>query len=199
MDATKLIYVAVAVIVLVVVVVAVFRIQNTGKETFNSSSDQLTDQLTSQTTGRFDIYNNSKQSGDAVIRIINETFNNNNIEVVVCTKDGSDFVYNKQAFDSGKVITKSDTAKGEAAVTLSNLPTEDAKGKKFSAADGNSGGIVTLAVAPKSGDDQLMCSTGYYASAKMTAPGYITGTSTYICTVQKDDNGEVRRLTFVQK
>ena len=188
MDATKLLIIGVSVLVVVIIIGVVVNLTSEGKDSFNTGNDQLVDQAASLSTGKYDIYDNSIQAGDGVIRMINETFGEVNIEVLVCTKDGNNYIYNKPLTKADGKLIDSDS--------LDGMPTYDATGKPFSKADAGTG-KTTASITKAS--DKLMCSTGYDSSADVSTAGYISTTSTYTCTVQKDVNGNVRRLTFVQK
>lgn len=192
MDATKLVLIAVGVIAVVIIVAAIFAIVNTGKETFNSNNDQLVDQLAGASTGKYDILDGAKQSGDGVIRVIDQTFAEREIEVLVCEKDGTNFVYNKRNLG----------ATGNAyAVPLeelkSGVPTTDACGNQFIVSTASDGKITTKVII-QGAPAVLMCNNGYDSTAPVSTPGYIATTSSYTGSVQKDVNGNVRRITFIQ-
>ena len=106
----------------------------------------------------------------------------------MCCKDGSNYVYN--SVNVGKA-----TATVLSLSSLTGMPTYDASGKAFAVEDATEGSAAVIAGAPST----LMCSTGYDVSADVNTTGYISRTATFVCSVQKDINGNVRRLTYVQK
>lgn len=188
MDAVKLVQIGAAVLVTVLLIGVIVTVASEGKDTFSTGNDQLVDQTSSLSTGKYDINNNSVQAGGSVIQMINSTFREENLEVLVCTKDGNNYVYNSVLLDAkGKIISTD---------SLTGMPTYDATGKPFNKADAGTGKSVA---AITKASDKLMCSTGYDSSADVSTAGYIASTSIFNCTVQKDVNGNVRRLTYVQK
>lgn len=224
-NSTKIIMLAVAIIIVVVIISFTMNIVNIGKDTFNSSNEQLVDNISQMASSQYDVYNNTSQTGEGVIRMINTTFDDVNVEVLVCTKDGYNMVYNKEgqniyglkAASNGNAQTAAygqtynlDTDPS-AAEALSNIAPKDAKGNDFSDTS-TSGAKVQLApvkgnqiaksaTSPgASGDHEpVATSNGYNVVAPMGTPGYITTASYFTCTVQKDINNQVRRITYVQQ
>lgn len=184
----KVLEIAGALIGFVILLSTAFYLLNKGQDTFSSSNAELTNTLSSVSSGQYDAYDGTSDSGEGVRRMINDLFTNEDIEVLVCCKDGSDYVYN--AVNVGK-----STATVLSLNSLTGMPTYDAAGKAFSTEDASGSGVATIAGAPSA----LMCSTGYDDGASVNTTGYISETAIFVCSVQKDINGNVRRLTYVQK
>lgn len=185
----KAIEIAVGVIILVVLLGISLGLLRKGQDTYSSSNAELTNSLSSVSMGQYDSYDGTSETGEGVQRMINELFSNEDIEVLVCCKDGSNYVYNST--NVGKP-----TAKVLALSSLTGMPTYDAAGLAFDNVDASgSAGTASISGAPSN----LMCSTGYDSSATVNSTGYISKTATFVCSVQKDINGNVRRLTYVQK
>lgn len=187
MNATKILLIAAAVLVAVIIVSATFKLSSQGEDAFASGDAELVDTISDMSTGKYDIYDKSSETGEGVIGMITKVFNDETIEVLVCCKDGSNFVYNE--INVGK-----STATVISLDALTGMPTYDAVGKAFDSADNNGSGTATILGAPSA----VMCSTGYNTTADVSITGYISKTATFTCYVQKDLNGSVRRLTFVQ-
>lgn len=185
----KIIEIAAGVLILVILLGIGFGITKKGQDTYSSANAEMTNSLSAMTTSQYDSYNGTSETGEGVRRTISELFDNEDIEVLVSCKDGSNYVYN--AVNLGK-----STATVIALDALTGMPTYDAAGNAFAKADvTTSSKAATISGAPAA----LMCSTGYNTNASVNATGYISATATFECSVQKDINGNVRRLTYVQK
>ncbi len=185
----KILEIAGAVLILVIFLGLAFGLVKKGQDTYAPANAELTSSLSSMKTSQYDSYNGTSETGEGVQRVINELFSNEDIEVLVCCKDGSNYVYN--SINVGK-----STATVISLKSLSGMPTYDATGLPFNSTDSTDGkGSAKISGAPAT----LMCSTGYDTSASVNTTGYIASTATYLCSVQKDINGNVRRLTYIQK
>lgn len=185
----KIIEIAAGVLILVILLGIGFGITKKGQDTYSSANAEMTNSLSAMTTSQYDSYDGTSETGEGVRRTISELFDNEDIEVLVSCKDGSNYVYN--AINLGK-----STATVIALDALTGMPTYDAAGNAFAKADvAASGKAATISGAPAT----LMCSTGYNTSASVNTIGYVSATATFECSVQKDVNGNVRRLTYIQK
>lgn len=195
MDVQKIIYVAVPIIVLVIVVAAVMTVARTGKTTFSNANSDLTNSLSSMSTGSYDLYDGADVNGGTVIDVINETWKDPNVEVVVSTKspagDGTakNIVYNRDAAGTTPV-PDGEWRKGAVAIDseLQNTPAVLAGGNTFS------GATLEQCV---NGDTAY--ANGYFKNSNASTPGYIADSTQFTGSVQRDLNGDVRRITFVQK
>lgn len=222
---TEIIILAISVAIVAVAITYVFNLQSTGKDALNQGNEQIVEGIAAMTSGQWDMYDGSTQSGETVIRVINSTFSDVNIEVLVCTKDGANLVYNLSPTIYGVTSkgTGSMTINGKNYTTelfklntnvndpdpLSNIPAEDANGSDFTV---DNGAVIARAFTQdfvtnagwasdptKSEYTNIMTGSGYNVVAPMSNPGYIAPTAYFTSSVQKDINNQVRRITFVQK
>lgn len=213
-NATKLILGALALIITAILVSYTMKVANTGKDLFDRGQAQLSDSLESLPSSQYATLDGSVQTGSEVIRVINSTIHDDSIEVLVCTADGQNFVYNR----AGKAIYGTTDADGDnyssefvtvldttAGNYLSGQAQYDAQGKAF--AGGGTGTQAKIRRATRSGhvlsgesDNSFTCiDSGYNSSVPMDSLGYIAANASFDCTMQADLNGETRRLTFVQR
>lgn len=177
-------------------------------------------------------YNGMSLMGGDVISAVNRYWEDTTCEIVVCTLDGVNAVYNIPSADGTYTVPFKET--------LSGMPTADTKKRPFTAdyqnfssllgsptindatgsmtlyssvaaasygldASGNvqSGKNALLVDAAKlsaKGDDQTLAGKkGYNALVSIGSAGFISETSVFEGSVQKDLNGSIRRITFVQK
>lgn len=207
MDVQKIIYVAVPIIVLVIVVAAVMTVARTGKTTFTDANSKLTDSLGSMNTGSYDLYDGAEVNGGTVIDVINETWKDPNVEVCVSTANPAgagaiNIVYNyidptsAADWDSTKTGAKPVTDRG---TELSGMPAKLANGVA-----GPTGATTDKDVwfpcteTANSNVDATAYAAGYSKNPNSSAKGYISNTMKFTGSVQKDGNGDVRRITFVQ-
>lgn len=172
-------------------------------------------------------------TGDSVISAITTYWEDPTCEIVVCTLDGINAVYNMKSTDGSYSVPFTDDIGG--------MPAADAKGRVFptdatisSLADftkatpkdstkfpgdvydasvvgahvvsGNPSPNAVIVDAAKiiqnpgtDAEKVLATDKGYNALVSVGSGGYISNTSTFVGSVQKDANGVIRRITFVQK
>lgn len=231
-NALKIVLGAVGVIVAVILITYIMNLVNTGKDTFNKGTDGLASSLSQLDSSQYAAYDGGVSTGTLIKQLINQTFSDGNIEILVCTADGYNLVYNTNGYaifgaattatnasSDGSSLTYDDATgcsarylvfAQNATQLLSNLPQYDAKGKPFEAQTGqNTTAVVhkapsSVAEATSlfgSGDGYtyLELATGYNSAAKMLNPGYISDSAHFNSSIQKDINGDVRRITFVQR
>ena len=223
-----IIMIAVAILIVVVVITKVYGVMSIGKDAANKGTDSLTNGIAKFATSQYDVYDNTMQTGRSVIDEINYTFSDDTVEVLVCTKDGANYVYNKAntpifgALKSYSSTGGSDSSSGSVDVYddasntgkcylvtnsknnqyLTGIPQSDAMGKSFNCADAGQDKTATVKKAPilSATEPNGTCtSSGYNSSLVMSSLGYISTSATFKGTVQKDINGDVRRVTFVQQ
>lgn len=236
MDASKGIMIGVGLIITVLVASAMFMIYKSGNNLTNKGLSQVTD-----LTKNFDDidkqkYDKMSLTGDSVLQVIQDYWDDPTCEVVVCTLDGINAVYNKESTDGTYTVPFNET--------LTGMPTADAKGRAFAsdlsgqdtshltavsgvtndalasdknklfdvsavanvnitngAASGNAMIVDAARLVQNPSSTKLILATanGYNASAAVGSGGYISSTSAFTGSVQKDANGAIRRITFVQK
>lgn len=207
MDVQKIIYVAVPIIVLVIVVAAVMTVARTGKTTFSDANSDLTSSLGSMSTGSYDLYDGAEVNGGTVIDVINETWKDQNVEVLVSTKDPKNpknavnIVYNRDG--AGKTPSSdTDWTQGAPAVDseLQNTPATLAGGLGYNKENLNvCKKYDEKATGNSEGKNGTAYANGYYKNPNASVPGYISQSTLFVGSVQTDTNGDVRRITFVQK
>lgn len=223
----KIIIFAVGLIFVVIFISNASNTMNTGKDAANSGNDSLTQTVSSISASQYDVYNGSTQTGQSVIKLINSTFTTDSVEILVCTKDGCNYVYNKANTPIFGAITQFSNTGGNASTSgqtdpydtasntqkcylvtntennqfLSNIAQYDAKGRAFDCISGNQGAVATVQKVPvTTNSSKTTCTaSGYNSAAPMTASGFISTSAYFTGSVQKDINGDVRRVTFVQK
>lgn len=188
MDVAPIFWVVLGILVVVVVVAIVMRVVNSGKSTFASANDELTNAMGQMSSSVYDVYDGTSFSGSSVIDAINNSWEDTNVQVVVSTANPVDrtqavnLIYDKTLC----VETGGEIYAGE----LTNLPAADyATETTWDSID----------VAHSSGDDATCYEAGYYVNPDQGIPGYISDSSTFKGSVQKDVNGVVRRITFIQR
>lgn len=226
---TDIIIMAVVILIVVFVITKAYSILSVGKDASNKAADDLTNSMAKFSTSQYDVYDGTIQSGRSVIDEINYTFSDNTIEILVCTKDGVNYVYNKantpifgalKSFSttggedsgSGSLDSYDDATNTSACYLVTNpnnnqflsgIPQSDAVGKAFSCIDAarqTSTATVQKATIYSATNITGVCtSSGYNASLGISSKGFISTSATFKGSVQRDVNGDVRRITFVQQ
>lgn len=227
----KIVEFAVVVILFVILVNQAMTYYGIGKDANKKGSEGLASALEQLDSSTFDTYDGMTVNGNIVRQLINQTFSNANVEVLVCTSDGNNLVYNLEnspifgaatqatsASDSGASLSYDSPNTNnkvylvfaqDATQILSNLPQYDARGLPFEKQAGATTTTAQVCKAPATtseaetilgtGTTPLELQTGYNSAAKMSNPGYISDSAFYSCSVQKDVNGDARRITFIQR
>lgn len=173
--------------------------------------------------------------GDSVIEVIADYWEDPTCEVVVCTLDGVNAVYNKESADGTYQVPFNEQ--------LSGVPTADCKGRTFTsdptgwalpssiassqvnqadgttrmaydvsavsavnvdASSGKATGTAPLVDAaqlvqnPGGSNVILATENGYNGLVTVGSGGYISNSASFTGSVQKDANGAIRRITFIQ-
>jgi hypothetical protein len=193
-NAIKIVILAVSVIIISVLVVAAFSLVNSGQSLLsvgqsqvNASVQEFSDLAVTQFVG-------AGNSGYDVILAANSHWKvNDDVMVVVCTKDGAIRIYDYNGlWDSA---WSSDKDEFEAAATT------DCRGKKLTLDYVNSrlnAGDSDKYKAKHVTKYNNGTSTAYSESLKAGDAGYVVRTANFTGSVQRDKNGNVRILTFVQ-
>lgn len=172
MGSEKLLHIAAAILITVVILSVGFTILSIGRSTWDSGNKELSQTLDDMTVSKFDIYDGATVLGSQVIDVINDTYADKNIEVVVKTNDGKITWYNTAdvIFGDDDLVDCTLVTKGE------NIEVQAATGTP------------------------LVTGHGYNKTLDNTAtPGFILKTGRFTGSVQHDKNGSVRRITFEQK
>lgn len=233
MGAEKGIAIAVGLLVTVMIAVIVFNIWKQGSGMANKGLSQA-----AQLSAKFnDIdkqkYDGMTLTGDSVQQVIQDYWDDTTCEVVVCTLDGVNAVYNKESTDGTYTVPFSET--------ISGMPTADCKGRAFPSdtaindlsaltassysnqdvaggttydvatvaalnfADGAATGNAIIVDAarlvqnPGGTNTILATPNGCNTTTSVGSGGYISASSNFIGSIQKDSNGTIRRITFVQE
>lgn len=189
-----LVKMGVGLLITVIVITAAISITNKGKSIFNQGNDGLTSAVANLSSTQYDLYDGSRLLGSEVISLINTTVRDKNIEILVCTKDGKNYVYNTNGitiFGATNGVLVFDESSNN---FLTGLVVTDATGKSFQSGD------AKVSTAPYGTDtSSLITSSGYNTSVDMLTSGYISSSSFFSSSIQKDVNGSVRRITCVQQ
>lgn len=218
-ESNKFITVAVGLLVTIGLCTAVFFIYRNGSTMIKKGTSQLGNLTADLDDTDKQIYDGMTMLGSDVISAINKYWDDDTCEVVVCTKDGVNAAYNygsnvAMPFDEDFTGMPTTDAVG---LVFSGKAAEDRSGlgdgqmADAVAAEGRSAGHAKIcnALATISSNISdgaggttsvpLATQTGYNATISMGASGFISGNSQFVGSVQKDANGNIRRITFVQK
>lgn len=214
-------------LICVFIVSIMFTIYKVGTNMTNKGLSQAADVTANANDIDKQKYEGMTITGDQVMQVISDYWEEPTCEIVVCTLDGVNAVYNKESTDGTYAVPfqealtgmPSADCKGRAFandLTISQLPTSVAASsyqndnlsdkKTYNVADvanisenaiivdaarlvQNPGGTNTILATPN----------GYNTGASMGSGGYISTTSNFLGSIQKDANGTIRRITFVQK
>ena len=189
----KLLMTAVTVITVAVAITAIVSLINIGRGLLNKGTDMLNDGT--QSLMDFDItqYEDTNVTGSQLITLIKKYRQPDNVvSITVCTKDGSNLMYDY----SGTIFTM--------AKDLVSWPTVDAKKSTLATLDA-SGKVTSVAIKQMSKathETSIKCyddSSGYKEEPTKSA-GYINRVNgTYRGKVQYDSNDVPRNITFVQQ
>lgn len=165
------------------------------------------------------IYDGMSLLGNDVISAISKYWEDDTCEIVVCTKDGANVAYN---YGSNITTPFNEDLTGVPTTDAVGLPFSGKAAEDCSAA-GADQPASAVAAEGKAANHAKICnalttisgtvtnsegatenvylatSTGYNGTVSMGSNGYISGNSQFIGSIQKDGNGNIRRITFVQK
>lgn len=233
MDAQKAILIGVSVVVAVMIAFAILSIFKQGNGFINKGLSQAADLSSKFNDIDKQKYDGMSCMGDSVIDVIRDYWDDPTCEVVVCTLDGVNAVYNQESTDGTYQVPFNEV--------LTGMPTADCKGRTFPTdtainnipagitqstyqnpdtatgitydvsqisqanidANGNPGAAFIINAAqlvqnPTGAASVLATKTGYNVTSAVGSGGYISSTATFVGSVQKDINGAIRRITFVQ-
>lgn len=165
------------------------------------------------------IYDGMTLTGSDVISAINKYWDDDTCEVVVCTKDGVNAAYN---FGPTIAIPVDTDLTGMPTTDARGLPFSGKASEDRSSlgADATAASVIdeckTSAHAKICDASKVICGTavdgagatvnqylatqtGYNGAVAVSNNGFISSGSNFLGSVQKDTNGTIRRITFVQK
>ena len=214
-------------LICVFIVSIMFTIYKVGTNMTNKGLSQAADVTANANDIDKQKYEGMTITGDQVMQVISDYWEEPTCEIVVCTLDGVNAVYNKESTDGTYAVPfqealtgmPSADCKGRAFandLTISQLPTSVAASsyqndnlgdkKTYNVADiaNISGNAIIVDAArlvqnPGGTNTILATPNGYNTGASMGSGGYISTTSNFLGSIQKDANGTIRRITFVQK
>lgn len=214
-------------LICVFIVSIMFTIYKVGTNMTNKGLSQAADLTANANDIDKQKYEGMTITGDQVQQVISDYWEEPTCEIVVCTLDGVNAVYNKESTDGTYTVPfqealtgmPSADCKGRAFandLTISQLPTSIAASsyqndnlsdkKTYNVADvanitGNAIIVDAARLVQNPGGTNTILATpnGYNTGASMGSGGYISTTSNFLGSIQKDANGTIRRITFVQK
>lgn len=230
MDASEGLSIGAKLLICVFIVSVMFAIYKAGSNMTNKGLSQAADLTATANDIDKQKYEGMTITGDQVQQVISDYWEEPTCEIVVCTLDGVNAVYNKESTDGTYAVPFQETltgmpstdCKGRAFandLTVSKIPS-DLTAKATSVENDNlkdkttynvadvaniSGNAIIIDAARlvqnPTGTTHTILATpnGYNTGATMGSGGYISTTSNFLGSIQKDANGTIRRITFVQK
>lgn len=214
-------------LITVLIVSIMFSIYKSGANMTNKGLSQAADLTANANDIDKQKYEGMTITGDQVQQVISDYWEEPTCEIVVCTLDGVNAVYNKESTDGTYAVPfqealtgmPSADCKGRAFandLTVSQIPNtlsassvqndNLADKKTYNVADvanltGNAIIVDAARLVQNPGGTNTILATpnGYNTGASMGSGGYISTTSNFLGSIQKDANGTIRRITFVQK
>lgn len=178
-NGSEIIKVAVVTVLVMVLIGIGFSLMKKGQNINTKASSQMDEQLEGVEDYNMTQYDKMNIKGSEVIDVINKFFKDKDVEICISTKDGANFVYNSDG--KGNVATQVCKDK------LTDIPNYTATGTDFASA--------TLTIASTA----LLNTNGYIREASLSSAGYINTIASFSGSCQRDANGVVRRITFVQQ
>ena len=233
MGAEKAIGVAVGLLIIVLISGSMFAIYKQGGGMTNKGLSEAAKLSAKFNDVDKQKYDGMTLTGDAVLQVISDYWDDSTCEVVVCTLDGINAVYNKESTDGTYTVPFSEAIGG--------MPTAACKGRVFPAdtsintvpetitataigegdksvnaydvaqiaalnvTNGVANGPAVIVDAAKlvqnpTGTKTLLATeNGYNSLATVGSGGYVSTTSNFIGRIQKDTNGTIRLITFIQQ
>lgn len=238
-DVGQIIIAAVGLLLAVLFVSALVMAANQGLGLFNKGLSQSTKLVADFDDIDKQKYDGMTVMGDQVVEVIKNFWDDPTCEVLVCTLDGVNAVYNVESSDGTYTVPISEV--------LTGMPTADSKGRVFptdatiydiasvgvsassytnpdtqsTALGGVTYDVATFAqhnitngavsgqariadaaaLVQSPGTNNLVLATlsGYNTLCTVGSGGYISTSAPFVGSVQKDANGVIRRITFVQQ
>lgn len=174
-NVVELLKIFAAILVVIIAIGVTFNILSPAKEGIEQAMDASNQYIEMADDLEYSRYDGTKVSGALVIECIKQYNSNKDIEVCVCTRDGSNLVYNEKTITAPIADT-----------SLVDLPLS------------NSVGAWTAPVMATTTRD-MVGSFGYIPDTSISTPGCINSNGQFVASLQHDANGYVRRITFVQQ
>lgn len=208
-EASKPLNIGTVILIVVAIIGTVFMIYKLGMFYVSKGTSQISSTLSGFDDSSKQVYDGMSVSGNEVISVINNYWKDEDMQIMVCTKDGADYVYTTMDETLRWLDPDDDDA-------LVGYPVQDANGYYFNTPEtGGSGTKAKICVVSdkptetdytagsqtgnRSGDyKKLRTKAGYNDSVAPGTLGYISKSGNYTGSVQKDSTGAVKQITFVQ-
>lgn len=199
-NAMKIVLLAVTVIIVAVLIVAAFSLVNTGQGLLSTGKSQVSNAVKDYGEAAYTQYDGSIVAGSQVIGAIKtEWKENNTISVLVCTKDGKNYFYDYSGNQYKTCTTDSNKADGEA--ICKNLSNGAKSNNSLKSNNLLNTSAVTSITKDTNESDSSPASkvSGYNEGASTSTSGYITRDANFKGAVSRDQNGNIRLVTFIQQ
>lgn len=218
----KIIMIAVGTIITVGVISYAISIKNSGDQLASKGMNQLNSQLSGLSDADKTIYDGTTLSGTDVIQTIQKYNEDPNVQIIVSTKGATEAC--NVIYDSQLVQIATDPAGGKDKAfdtyvygqTVSGWPVADANGNTIATVDATTnktvlfGGKLSLplvstvngyATGVTDADTTKIFKdkSGYDSTKTSVDPGYISTSASFNSSIQKNQNNEIKFITFVQK
>jgi type II secretory pathway pseudopilin PulG len=203
-NAMKIVLLAVTVIIVAVLIVAAFSLVNSGQGLLSTGKSQVNESVKNYGEAAYTQYDAAIVAGSQVISAIKTDWKKDNtVCIIVCTKDGSDICYD-YSYSNYNTFTSSSDEDGK--TMRDNFP-QDCKGKTLDCTNSTTTkipDIVSAGNGDSSTNKKLSLPTadgtnGYKEGAKTSTSGYISRNANFKGSIQRDQNGNIRCVTFVQQ
>lgn len=215
-NALKIVLLAVAAIIVAVLIVAAFSLVNSGQSLLSTGKSQINNSLSDYAEVAYTQYDGAVIAGSQVISAIkNDWHEDNTVGVGVMTKDGASVYYD---YSGNQIASIKLTSSGDedSELQADSFPTINAKGRDFTAVGDSAIGsavsktMTNWAGVTASGDGGTIsakdsefklgtATTGYNSGVSPNETGYINPKSNFKGSIQRDYNGNIRSVIFVQQ
>ena len=186
----KFVLLAVGVIFVAILIANAVSLYTTGKSLLDMGKNLLHANTSTFTEVGKTQYEDSSVNGSQVVELIKQYWvDSNEVAICVCTKDGTDIMYDYSG-DTYKQLND-----------LTGFPTSDAKGNALAGLDQLNSRILQCSIGEKSaGVTTFDSNLGYKEPKQHGGKGVINRTSgIFKGKVQYDVNDNIRCITFVQQ
>lgn len=187
--------VASVLLILLGVISAVFLLYTISMRWITKGTSQIGTTMSGLDDTNKSIYDNMTISGKEVISVINTYYNDQDMQIMVCTKDGTNIIYTTapQRLQHTDPTDTNDPWTG--------YPTADCRGNFFLPPE-TGGSASNMAVIKLCSADantkKLITQAGYNSTVDPSVPGYILESGKFMGSIQKNSNGTVKQITFLE-